>query len=594
MRKGVSGFFLCLSVVYSQYVEVYPYHNVVDTVLMIAGGFGELRNSHFHAGIDIRTNEREGMPVYSIDDGYVYRVNISPDGYGKAIYIMHNNGYCSVYGHLSSFSPVIEGKIKSIQYVKHTFSIDTIFSYESAIKVKKGEMIALSGNTGFSTGPHVHFEIRKDSCNKPVNPFSVFFRFNTKTSPVVYSIVIYAVDTLSGASRAFKWISSFRGTDILEVPEVFGIGIQAVDKTPGYKFRLPVYSVELCERIINGGNENATGSVEECRRLLSLDSLSFDEKMLINYFRDNVVFHKKKSTIMKTFAVRGIDFSFYADKKTRGIIKVLDNEVKQLKLKVCNSAMVCREITLYVRGNRRFNYTEDNCKVFRSDTVIYGDRFIVEVPGGAVLPCYDFFVKEGEDGSVVVGNETIPLIRPFKIYIKPLSSQALQKQVIVLHRENGKGKSHYEALPTDIERGWLTANSGYMGAFRVVYDTLPPVIIRLNSRKVAYRRGEFIRMKVYDNLTGVSRIDVFVDGRWALSEYDKKTREAVVLLDTFFFMKCEPRTNVRIPVSVIAFDKVGNRSSITFHIVIKERASIPERSKSADNSQGGRRCVEGS
>lgn len=134
----------------------------------ISGCFGDIRVNHFHAGLDIRTDSREGLNVYSAADGYVSRIKIMRNGYGNAVYITHPNGLTTLYGHLKSFTNEIESYLRKKQYEAKTWEIDLYLQAEE-IEVSKGELIAFSGNTGGSAGPHLHFEIR-DSNENTLDP----------------------------------------------------------------------------------------------------------------------------------------------------------------------------------------------------------------------------------------------------------------------------------------------------------------------------------------------------------------------------------------------------------------------------------------
>lgn len=129
--------------------------------LYLSGNFGELRSNHFHSGLDFKTQGRTGIPVHSADDGYVSRIVVSPWGFGRAIYITHpSTGLTTVYGHLSSFSPKIDNPVRKRQYEKESFAVDLEFAPDE-IPVKRGEQIALSGNSGSSGGPHLHMDVRE-------------------------------------------------------------------------------------------------------------------------------------------------------------------------------------------------------------------------------------------------------------------------------------------------------------------------------------------------------------------------------------------------------------------------------------------------
>ncbi|MFO7721109.1 MAG: M23 family metallopeptidase, partial [Gillisia sp.] len=163
----------------------------LDVDLVLSGTFGELRSNHFHSGLDIKTQQREGLNVLASAEGYVSRINVQHYGYGKALYIQHPNGYTTVYGHLKKFSPAIEAYIKKQQYAKETYEIE-LFPTASELKVENGELVAFSGNTGGSGGPHLHFEIR-DGQQRPMNPKLFGVNVKDNQAPVINSLYVYPI-----------------------------------------------------------------------------------------------------------------------------------------------------------------------------------------------------------------------------------------------------------------------------------------------------------------------------------------------------------------------------------------------------------------
>ncbi|RYZ19658.1 MAG: M23 family metallopeptidase, partial [Sphingobacteriales bacterium] len=173
--------------------EQYPrgyFRNPLDIPITLAGNFAECRPNHFHTGLDLKTNERENLNVYAAADGYVSRVSISHSGYGNAVYITHPNGYTTLYGHLNDFFPALQQYVVSQQYAKETWNIDLNMN-AGQFPVKKGQLIALSGTTGGSTGPHVHFEIRDSKTEHVLNAALFGFAINDNIPPVAGSIAVY-------------------------------------------------------------------------------------------------------------------------------------------------------------------------------------------------------------------------------------------------------------------------------------------------------------------------------------------------------------------------------------------------------------------
>ena len=155
-------FILILTVVFASVCvngqDIY-YAEPVKIPILLSGSFAELRNNHFHSGIDIKTQGRVDIPVFSVADGFISRISISPTGYGNVLYIDHDNGTTSVYGHLNQFRPDIQNYIKNVQYERKSFKVD-VQILPGIFPVQKNEKFALSGNSGSSEGPHLHFEIR--------------------------------------------------------------------------------------------------------------------------------------------------------------------------------------------------------------------------------------------------------------------------------------------------------------------------------------------------------------------------------------------------------------------------------------------------
>ncbi|PWJ54500.1 peptidase M23-like protein [Dyadobacter jejuensis] len=218
----------------------------------LSGGLGDLRSNHFHAGTDIRTQQREGLPVHAAADGYVYKVGVQRGGYGNVLYLRHPNGQTTVYGHLKVFEESVAQYVREQQYAQQKFEID-LYPQPGAYSFKKGEVIALSGNTGGSAGPHLHFEIR-DSKDNYLNP--LFFGFKEVVDRAAPKFVSLALRPLTIDSRVndtferqeFKVERLKDGSyrlPTVKATGVIGMDLQAFDLMTGTGFRYGLQCVEV-------------------------------------------------------------------------------------------------------------------------------------------------------------------------------------------------------------------------------------------------------------------------------------------------------------------------------------------------------------
>ena len=205
----------------------------IDIPIFLSGTFGELRSSNIHAGIDIKTQGREGFPLKAVSDGYVSRLKVSTSGYGKAIYINHYDGKTSVYAHLKKFSAPIIQEVRKKQYDIESYEVELFFE-PTELLVSKNEIIGFSGNTGGSFGPHLHFELRETKTQKPINPLLYHYHIQDSVRPIIHSLIAYPFsdDAIVNSSKQemqipFKKIndSIYTADPIVAIGKIgFGIG----------------------------------------------------------------------------------------------------------------------------------------------------------------------------------------------------------------------------------------------------------------------------------------------------------------------------------------------------------------------------------
>ncbi|MBT8223201.1 MAG: M23 family metallopeptidase, partial [Eudoraea sp.] len=288
----------------------------LDIPLILAGTFGELRSNHFHSGIDIKTQQRQGLPVYAIADGTVTRIKISHWGYGKALYIAHPNGYTSVYAHLQKFSPEIEKYVKEIQYRKKSYEVE-IFPDFGEIKVDKDGIVAYSGNTGGSSGPHLHFEIRNSLNEKPTNPLLYGLEVRDATNPSLVSLHAYPLSTDARVNQSNERIQlnfskQADGTylaDKVKALGTIGFGVNAFDRQDMAANKNGVFEIQ---QLVNG----------QVYTDFDFDSFSFSETRYINTLIDYTYFGRNRQRIQRCFKAPGNKLSIYKKLFNDGKIEV--------------------------------------------------------------------------------------------------------------------------------------------------------------------------------------------------------------------------------------------------------------------------------
>ena len=218
----------------------------------ITSTFGEFRRTHFHGGIDIGTGNQTGFRVYAARDGYVSRIRVSANGYGKMLHVRHTDGYYTTYAHLEKFNVEIDARVKREQLKLERYPVD-IECLPSEFPVAKGDIIAYSGETGTGT-PHLHFEIRDENF-EPINPFLCpALITNDNIPPAVKKIAIRPLGDQSLVNASFrpqtfnlKMIRNgvYKLTSPIHMTGEVGFAIDVRDQSNGSSFRHSVYRNRL-------------------------------------------------------------------------------------------------------------------------------------------------------------------------------------------------------------------------------------------------------------------------------------------------------------------------------------------------------------
>jgi len=537
----------------------------VELPVYLSGSFAELRPNHFHSGIDIKTKGKTGYKIFSLEDGYIQRIQITLGGNGKAIYIKHDNGQSSVYAHLENFSPRIQKIVKEIQYSEKKFEI-RLFPKKNQYRIKIKELIGFSGNSGRSTGPHLHYEIR-DKNDYPINPLKFKKeRLKDTIPPIVKSLFykqlfrndegLYENPKLGFKKLELKKVNEKYISDTLKVSGIIGFGVDSFDKM---NLTNNVMGINEIETFINN---NKTFNMD-------FNRFSFNEWRHINTFIDYAAYKKNKLKIQKLFTTFYNPLEMYDRSLGDGSFDLL--KVKSMSAKTTHTFKILlydfnkniTEILIPIIISKNINETppietNDNFLIVERDIEknIEGKRFNVIFKKNSFYQTSLLDLIERKE-SIKINSDTIPLLKPFDIEYKLVDNEI--NQLYISQFNNDK----FDFIGNRIENGFLKASSKTLGSFFIKRDKLPPVIEFLNIQNLTWHSNiKKIKIKGYDNETGIESYSAWINGKWILLEYDIKNN-----LFFYDFSDNINSENITNNLKVEIKDNVGNTTSkeITFY-----------------------------
>jgi hypothetical protein len=510
----------------------------VKIPLALSANFGELRIDHYHSGIDIKTQGVTGKEVVAAADGFIYRIGVSPTGFGNALYIRHPSGYSTVYGHLERFAPEINAYVKAQQYEKKSFAI-TIFPPKEKFQVKQGEIIAFSGNTGGSGGPHLHFEVRKSDSENPVNPLLFNFGPSDNIKPIIEKLFIYPVCENSVINNSHKiakmTVAGSNGNyyipagNEISISGPAGFGIRSYDMLNDSYNKCGIYSIDL--RIDSSLKFNYT-----------LDEFSFNESRYINSHIDYETYIRDNIFIERVFTLPNDKLSVYKNVVNRGILNFTDNKTHHVEISVKDVQNNISVLSFYVKSkipsndNIEKQAREGIVMPFNSSNRFRSQNISLSIPSGAL---YDtlYFIYKRDNGTPqmlsdvhYVHNKYTPLQKPCTLSIKPSSVPAgKESKMLIVQMSDDFKKS---AINSSYSDGYVTGDILSFGMFYAGIDTVPPSIFLngLVSGNDFTGKSEF-RIEITDDLSGIKSYEPIIDGKWALFEYDQKNDVLIYRFD---------------------------------------------------------------
>ena len=525
MKKIIFLFFLVSITSFAQ--NNYPsdyFRSPLDIPLRLAGTFGELRNNHFHAGIDIKTNRRIGLPVYATADGYISRIKVAIWGYGKVIYINHPNGFTSVYAHLNKFGDGIQEYVKSIQYEKKSYETGNIFLKENQIKVTKGQIIGYSGRTGGFVAPHLHYEIRNTKTEKIINPLLFGIKIQDSIAPKIKKLIAYPMGSDSRINRSLKNQSLSIKKDSLNnyianrlsASGKIGFGVNVYDLLGKELNKNGIYSLEMK---INGIRHYYH----------DVETFSFSESKFINLLIDYEYYSKYKSRIQKTFREKENKLSIYKDLIEEGGITInegLNYQVEIIAKDFIGNSSSLKIPVVGLKSESILNQERDTTayKIVKKEFQKFSKNGVtIAFPKNTFYK--DLFLNFSvNDRIATIHKPIIPLDKKFTITFDSIMYKRSEVNQIYIANMNNKKYPYY--MDTRKKSNKIFTTTKTLGKYGLLIDNQIPKIYNSNFKDNDWMsRLRYLTIKISDSQSGIKSYEASIDNEWILMEYDVKKKK---------------------------------------------------------------------
>ncbi|MDR2237646.1 MAG: M23 family metallopeptidase [Chryseobacterium sp.] len=529
------------------------FRNPLNIPMQLAANFGAVRTNHFHMGLDLRTNSRENLPVVAAAEGYVSRIKVERYGFGNAVYITHPNGYTTVYAHLNKYYDKLDEYVKEKQYKDEQWEQDIAFR-PGQFPVTKGQLIALSGNTGGSAGPHLHFEIRDTQTEECLNPLLFGFNIPDTVAPIISGLYWYdrRFSTYEPGANgiAVKKNGNAYTSEVIRVnsPSI-SFGIKAVDKA-NQGFNLGIYQAELFMdgKLIYG---------------FSIDKVSYDDTRYLNGCIDYPKFIRDKTGIQHLSSLPGMKLQHYSLPNLSGIISLQDEEVHNIEIVLKdvngNTSRLTTKVQLNKAGDRISS--TDKTLVAGEGKTFATDHAELRFSKNAVYDAVNFNMVEKpstETGvishHIILNSPYIPVHDDYIVKIKPdrtLTREEKDKTVIVL--DYG---SDTKTVQGKWNGDWIEGLFDRLGTVKLVVDNNVPSVSPVWKEGAPVSSGS-LRLKGATKVGDIVSFRAELDGKWL--------RFARVKDDFVYFFdeKC-PKNSGLHTLKVMTINTAGNSNTQTF------------------------------
>ncbi|MCC6839334.1 MAG: M23 family metallopeptidase [Flavobacteriales bacterium] len=537
----------------------------MDLPVEVSGNFMELRSNHFHSGIDLKTNGRTGLPVKATAAGWVSRIKISPWGYGKAVYISHPNGYTTVYGHLDRLHGKLASTLLDLQYEARSFSIDKYFA-QGELPVAQGEVIAYSGNTGGSSAPHLHYEVRRTADQHALDPERYGIKTVDKVPPVFSGIRLQPLDSTARVRPYPANAAGFAVVPVNDSTYVLKPGTRvAAWGTVGLE-------VNVTDRYSNSSNTCGirTLSVSVDGRTvctIKLEEADFGLQRYANAYMDYALFKDNNMHYNRCYKLPNNRLEVYQGERDPGRISVQPGKDHAVQVIATDATGNRSTLTFVLQGaqpqeaalwaparlpgqrcgfDRPAVLEQPGMRFSLPPNALYSDTYLhtstAPAPAGALAPL--FTLQDELTPLHLAGELAIDVTLPFP---------ADRADKLLLVRQV-KGKPVAEGGTW--ANGRITGNVRTLGKYTVMIDTVPPVITAV-SLPADMKHAAGFKVRVKDNLSGVDQWVARLDGQWILMEYDPKANVLEHAFDKYSNRPGEHTLELEVS------DERGNRSRLT-------------------------------
>ena len=535
----------------------------VDIPMLLAGNVGEIRPNHFHSGIDIKTQGVTGKNILSIADGYVSRISISPTGYGKALYVNHPNGTTSLYGHLESFNEAIGAFVRDEQYRRRSFALD-ISVPSGRLPVRKGELIAYSGNSGSSGGPHLHFEIRDQMTQDPLNIMALGLLpgITDNIAPQFFKLWAIGVDTVRGIpvhriGESYTVVKSgneyiVEGNAPVKLVSPGYFAVEVIDTKNGAANTMGLYS--MAQTVDGRQNFGYT-----------IDRFSFASTRYINTLVHYELHKKARYEVLRAYVSPNNELPIYHQGTTnRGIVKLTDDQPHEVVITI-NDDNHNRSLLRFnvVRERRPARAEERGEPVFwLRDYTHWQNGFSLTIPAKALYESILLTVDEipgkaprtSYSSLFRIYDETVPLQRAMTLSIRADSLPERLQSKACLASIGANGRAIYEG--GTFKSGIITTTTRTFGSYFVTTDTTAPRIRAKFEEGSNLSSQSGLAMTISDDFSGIGSWRVEIDGAWALFDYDAKTATLAHKFEDARYKQGESHT-----LNAVVVDNRGNTTT---------------------------------